>query len=67
MRLQPAANSNFVGRKQFRDILLSIFFIFEGESERVEVGRVETGEWIVPRNLSTNNPPLAGAKVDVRE
>jgi hypothetical protein len=42
MRLQPAAISNFVGRKQIRDILLSIFFIFEGESERVEVRRVET-------------------------
>jgi hypothetical protein len=41
MRLQPAAKSNFVGRKQIRDILLSIFFIFEGESERVEERRVE--------------------------
>jgi hypothetical protein len=42
MRLQSTAISNFVGGKKIRDILLTIFFIFEAESERVEVRRVET-------------------------
>jgi hypothetical protein len=53
-------------RKETNSWHLFEFFIFKCESETVEVGRAETREMKSGMKPEHQQPPLAGAKVDVR-